>query len=505
MNSGATGGPGTHMLRGSAWMIATRWMVRLTGLVSTIVLARLLAPKDFGVVAIALIVVGMLETLRAIGEDRAIIQHGNPTHEHYDAAWTISLLFSLCVAAAIVIVAPFTGVFFHEPRAILVIQCLALRTVLGGLENIGIVDFRRDLRFGRMFVLNFYTKLFSFTVTIIMAVLLRNYWALVAGSLSGQFARTVLSYVMHPYRPRISFTKMPEIWSFSFWIFVRSIGSYFLTKIDVIAIGGATGTISLGSYTVAKDTASSPTDEIVVPMMTTVLFPVMARYRHTPTEVRRIYLRTLGLSAIIGASTGIGIALVAPDLVRLVLGSKWLSVIPLMGWLALSAGVGILNYGVFPMLDVIGMPKIGTWLQWLRLAVLALVLFPVAYLTRDLVSIAIARFAVTCVMTPALHIVVERHTGIKLRKSSATLWRPLAAGAVMALAVLSMNQVLPFTGPGRLGLDIVIGGIVYVGTLLALWNMSGRPSSAERDVITLIGRGQAMLGTIRSRILKAAQ
>ena len=504
MNSGAAGGPGTHMLRGSVWMIAMRWAMRLTGLLSTMVLARLLTPKDFGVVAIAMIVVGMFETLRATGEDRAIIRHGNPTREHYDAAWTISVLFSLGVAAAIIIAAPFIGIFFHEPRAILVVQCLALRTVLGGVQNIGIVDFHRDLRFDRSFAFNLYAKLVSFTVTIVLAVLLRNYWALVAGLLCGQFARTVLSYVMHPYRPRISFAKMSEIWSFSFWIVVRSIGSYFLTKVDDIAIGGATGATSLGAYTVAKDTASSATDEIVTPM-TAVLFPVMARYQHTPAELRRLYLRTLGLSAIIGASTGIGVALVAPDMVHLVLGSKWLSVIPLMGWLALSAGVGTLNYGVFAMLDVTGMPKIGTWLQWLRLGVLAVVLFPVAYFTRELVLVAIARFAVTCAITPTLHMVVGRHTGIRLREFGATLWRPFAAGAVMALVVWSINQVLPFTGPVRLGLDIVLGAIVYVGTLLALWNISGRPSSAERDVIALVERGRAVLGTIRARVLRTAR
>ena len=127
------------------------------------------------------------------------------------------------------------------------------------------MDFRRDLRFDRVFGYNFYAKLFSFTVTIVLAVVLRNYWALVAGILCGQLARTVLSYILHPYRPRISFAKMSEIWSFSIWTFVRSIGSYFITQVDVIAIGGVAGATSMGRYTVAKDVASSPTDEMVSP------------------------------------------------------------------------------------------------------------------------------------------------------------------------------------------------------------------------------------------------
>jgi O-antigen/teichoic acid export membrane protein len=496
--------PGLHMLRGSAWMIALRWAIRLTGVVSTVVLARLLTPKDFGVVAIAMIVVGMFQMLSETGQSLAIVRHGNPTREHYDTAWTIQVLIGLGIAAAILIAAPFTKIYFHEPRSILVMQCLALRAVLMGLANIGTVDFSRDLRFDRVFGYNFYAKLFSFTVTITLAVVLRNYWALVAGILCGQLARTVLSYVMHPYRPRISFAKMSEIWSFSIWTFVRAIGSYFITQVDVIAIGGVAGAVSMGRYTMAQDTASSPTNELVGPM-TGVLFPVMARYQYDPAELRRLYLRTLGWSAIIGASTGVGVALVAPDMVHLILGSKWVSVIPLMGWLALTVGVGTLNYGAYTMLDVLGMPKIGARLQWLRLAVLAAVLFPVAYWTRELLPIAIARLVVVCMITPTLLIVVGRHTGIRPRDYGAALWRPFAAGGVMALAVWSLNQVLGFAGPVRLGLDILLGMIVYVGTLMALWNASGRPVCAERDVIALIEHAQVLLGTIRARVLKTAQ
>jgi Polysaccharide biosynthesis C-terminal domain len=97
---------------------------------------------------------------------------------------------------------------------------------------------------------------------------------------------------------------------------------------------------------------------------------------------------------------------------------------------------------------------------------------------------------VTAILIPFVLFVAGRRTGVTPRDYGAAFWRPFAAGGVMALAVWSMNQVLAFTGPVRLGLDIVLGGIVYFGTLLALWNMSGRPLSAERDVIALIARGR---------------
>jgi len=309
--------------------------------------------------------------------------------------------------------------------------------------------------------------------------------------------------VMHPYRPRISFAKMSEIWSFSIWTFIRSLGSYFLTQVDVIAVGGVAGASSMGRYTMAKDIASSPTFEIVTPMVS-VLFPVMARYQNDPPQLRQLYLRILGWATIIGASTGVGIWLVAPDMVPLVLGSKWVDITPLIGWLALNASVATLNSGAYTTLDVIGLPHFGARLQWVRVAVLAAAMFPVAYWTHSLLTLVITRFVVTAVLVPSLLIVTGRRTGVTWRDYASALWRPFMAGVAMVLVVWPLNEILP-GGPVRLVLDMVLGTLVYTGTLMALWNLSGRPVSAERDLLSLLERGQIMFGTIRARVLKAAQ
>jgi lipopolysaccharide exporter len=184
-------------------------------------------------------------------------------------------------------------VYFHDQRAVLVMQCLSVRAILGGLENVGVLDFKRDLRFGSVFGYTFYAKAISFAVTISLAFLWRNYWALVAGMICSQAARTILSYMMHPYRPRHSLARFSEIYGFSLWVFIRSIGAYLQSQIDAIAVGGATGASSMGRYTVAKDLGSSPTDEIVTPVIT-VLFPVMAKYQHDPVQLRELSLRVLG-------------------------------------------------------------------------------------------------------------------------------------------------------------------------------------------------------------------
>lgn len=486
-------GPGMHLLRGSAWMVALRWAIRLTGVVSTVILARLLTPADFGIVAMAMIVVGMLEILAESGQGAAIIRHMSPSREHYDAAWTVSLLSGLAIAAGIVLIAPLSKAYFHEPRAIAVIQCLALRALLQGGENIGMVNFSRDLRFGGLFKYNIYTKLFSFCVTVTLAFVLRNYWALVIGIISAQAMRTTLSYVLHPYRPRLSFAKIPEIWSFSLWILVKSIGYYLNGRVDQIAVGGVAGTSAMGRYAVAADVAASPSEEVIGPMGT-ALYPVMARYQNNRPQLRRIYLQVLSWTTIICASTSVGVALVAPEMVRLILGSKWLSVIPLMVWLALDAGLMGLRAGAFALMDVVGLPQIGARMIWLRVFILAAVVFPVAYLTGNPVAIAAARFFATAAFIPSLFFAVGPHVSVTRYDYFVALWRPFAAAAAMVLAVWTANHVLPVTGNLRLAIDVVLGAGTYCGAILVLWQLSGRPDSPERDAINLVERLRKKLG-----------
>ncbi|GAA0570174.1 lipopolysaccharide biosynthesis protein [Rhizomicrobium electricum] len=470
--------------------------MRLIGVVSTIILARLLTPQDFGVVAVAMILVGLFEMLNLTGQSAAIVRHDAPTREHYDSAWTVTLLIGIAIAVAILIAAPFTELYFHEPRAIPVMQCLAFRAVLGGLENIGTVDFSRELRFDRFFIYNVLTKILQFVLTVVLAIMLHSYWALVIGILAGQVSRTILSYVMSPFRPRLSFARTREIWGFSIWTFARSVAMYLQTQVDNIAIGGIAGSAMMGRYTVAKDIAASPTQEIMNPMVA-ALFPVMSKCRQNPVELRQLYLRMLGWSAIVCLSTGVGVAMVAQDLVAVVLGPKWTDATPLVVWMALNAATAAVLSGTPTLLDVKGMPAMGARIQWSRFAVFTAVVFIVAWTTRSVMAVVETRLIVSALFIPSVIFAVQRATGVPARDYWTAMWRPCAAAAAMALAIFALNAVLPFTGAGRMVLDILVGAATYAGAVLALWHLSGRPEGAEADILTLCRRVHVRLMALR--------
>ena len=478
---------GAHMLNGALWMIALRWAIRLTGLVSTIILARILAPQDFGIVAMAMIVVGTLEILSQTGQTLVLIRLENPTKDHFDSAWTVSFLIGLVIACAILIVSPFAELYFHEPRVEPVMQCLALRAVLGGLENIGTVNFRRDLKFNSFFAYNVSPKLISFTVTIALAFILRNYWALVAGMLSGQAALVVLGYVMHPHRPRFNISKIGEIWAFSIWSLVRSVGGYLNTQIDQIAVGGFGGSSLMGRYTVAADVAQSPAREINEPMVA-VLYPVMSRIKHDLVELRAVYLNTLGWTAFICASTGVGVALVAPDMQQLVLGAKWNGIAPLMVWLAIGGAIKELSSGAYSLFDVVNLPHVGARMIWIRLMVLGVVIVPVAFWTQNVIDIAICRALGEALFLPGLFHAVHRVANITFRQYVEVLYRPFLAAAAMGISVFTANMLLPLSGSLRLLTDIGLGAAIFVGSAWILWSAAGRPRAPEANVFGAMAR-----------------
>src|SRR6266566_2103818 len=115
-----------QIARGSGWTIAARWSVRGIGLISTIILARLLDPADFGVVAMAMVVVGFISVFSQAGQNSAVIRHANPTAEHFDTAWTMSVCGGVIVAVVLFAIAPLAGSYYHEPRVVPVIRFLAI-------------------------------------------------------------------------------------------------------------------------------------------------------------------------------------------------------------------------------------------------------------------------------------------------------------------------------------------------------------------------------------------
>ena len=188
---------GRSMAVGAGWMVAMRWVHRLIGLASIAFLARLLLPEDFGIVGYAMLVIALLELLSGMSIDDALIRERDADAGYYSAAWTMNVLRGVVLAVLLLALARPAAEFFHEDALEAVVFAIAALPLLHGLENVGTVEFRKQLRFDLEFRFVLLPRIVATILTIALAFALRSYWALVAGSILGTSLKVAASYRLH--------------------------------------------------------------------------------------------------------------------------------------------------------------------------------------------------------------------------------------------------------------------------------------------------------------------
>ena len=465
-----------QMTRGGAWMIGMRWAIRGLGIFSTLILVRLLAPEDFGVIAMAMIIVGLLDVLAQSGVDLALIRHDQPERTDYDSAWTLQLLISLFMGLILFLVAPYVADFFSEDKLTAVIRAYSIRSVLMGFENIGTIEFRRTFDYSREFRFNVIKRLLGLIVTVAFAFILRDYWARVYGAVLSQCINVLYSYRVHSYRPRLSLKNVRQLVSFSSWLVVQRITRYAARRMDQFIVGSFAGTMFMGRYYVAYDLATSPTNELVMPMARG-LYPVYARLQHQPEKLVESFLKALSTVALFVVPIGLGLWATTPVIVPVLLGSKWLDIIPLMETLALFGIFYALGTTIEALLTAIGRVRLLALLGISQMIPRGVILYMVArYLSAD--YIALARAAIAFAVLPFSFLLVGRVTPLTLGAVFSALWPRFAAGLAMAAIVrlLHPENWSPFLS---LPFDIMVGVLCYIVFVYLFWFLRGRPDDFE--------------------------
>ncbi len=482
--------------RGAVIVVTMRWTDRLIGFVSTLILARLLVPADFGIVAMASIVVGLVDTLLALGVGSALIQNRHAGRDDFDTAWTLGLIQGGVVACTLWLAAPFAAESFRDPRVTAVVQVMACSVLLGAFENIGIVAFQKNMEFGRDFRFFFFRRIVGFVATLVCAILLRSYWAMVLGSLVGRCAGVGLSYWLHDYRPRLSLKKARELWSFSQWILVRNIGSYGLTQLDKFLVGRRTDAATVGAYSLADEVSTMPTSELLAPLGR-VLFPVFVKVAHDGEQLRQAFCKAVGIQSLFALPAGVGLALVAQDAVPLLLGDQWVQAIPLVQTLALISVFTALGHSSGYVLLALGrvwFQAVLAWMQLVLLACLALVFFPDVGV-QGIANIRLLTTAVGFFLFIGLVLYYVR--AIRLADLLRQTWRPILATGIMALLLLVLRGSAALGHFGQLVMLVVAGVASYAVAVLASWRLSGCPDGAELYLLDLLNMKGRVFGWMR--------
>ncbi len=464
---------------GSLWTIGWRFASRGLGIVSVAVLARLLTPSDFGIVALATGLAQSLDHLTHLGTEEALIRARDPT-PLWDTGFTLSLLRAVAIAVLLLALALPAAQVFADPRLAVVMVALALGALLDGAANIGTVEWRRALRLDLDVRLQLTPRLIGFAVNISVAVILRSYIALVAGLLAQRVAQCAASWLMHPMRPRLSLAAWRVLAPVSLWSWFTALAMLARQRGPVLLVGGIAGAGAAGLFSVATEIAAMPTTELLEPMARAV-YPALAS---GPAEgVRRTWLRVAAVAAIVTLPGGVGIALVAQPLVRLGFGPDWDAAIPALQILALAGSAS--TFGLFGLTDFLAEGKLRTIFAVTTIAAAARILLLVALIPHTgLIGAALA-VAASVVLEDSLAITLALRGGEGGGRSLAgVLWRPTLATVAMALAVPPVLRAFATPLPALLG-GTLAGMAAYAAALTLSWLAAGRPRAAETDFLAL--------------------
>jgi lipopolysaccharide exporter len=473
----------THMAKGAIWMVMMRWSLKAIGLINTIIIARLLTPDDFGIIAMAMIAFAFLETLSDVDADNILLRNKNAAREDYDSTWTIKVILGVGVTAAMFAAAPLCALYFDDERVTTVIQIISFRALILGFENVGVVDFRKDLKFSKEFRYWIYRRITLFVFSLTLVFTLRNYYALAIAIPLSAAITVAISFKMSSYRPKLCFKKFKEIWAFSVWLLVERYSDFFANRADEIIVGGISNTSTMGSYHVGSDLAMLPTREVVLPM-TRALVPTYSKIAHDGEELRKAFCGVFNYVAILCASVSLGLFVVAEDLVIVLLGDQWYSAIPFFKWLALYGGLEGLIFPLTAFFIVLDKQKLLAFLGLVRISVLIPVLIAVS-LWYDIETIAMSRTVVMALFVFVFYGVVFQISGVKISHILSATWRPVAAAALMSWGITYLHNPGYESHYASLAQDVSIGVITFPVALCALWFLSGRPDGAEKTTFTM--------------------
>lgn len=465
-------------IRSTIWVgLSTAGMTSLS-LVKSVILARLLTPDHFGLMAACMVVIRAVEVFTETGLGAALIQRKAQVEDAVPTAFSMAAARGVVLAAIVFAIAPFVSDFYEEPRLTSLLEVMSAALLISGLSNLNTISLQKDLNFRPLFRLQQAVAVTDLVATVSLAVWLRDVWALVLGQIIKSVVALLLSYVLIPGKPRFGWDGQiaRELLAYGRFITGVTVVVYVTTEIDNVVIGKILGMQALGIYVVAYMLANLPATHLSK-VISGVMFPAYSKMQDNPSLLLRAYLETTRVVSTVAIPLAVGLAILADELVTLVYGPAWkqaATVIPLLCVFGALRAVSSTNGYVF---NAIGKPQIPFYVNLAKLAMIAALIVP---MTRqyNIVGAAAAVTLPSIAMFAVSYVVFSKTLQVPVSRIVAALTPSLLASAVMASALLLTKQWYSLGDPVHLSLAIAGSVVLYA---LANWRDLRRAAKLVLD------------------------
>lgn len=451
---------------GVVWNLLAFGFGKLTLLLVTSILARLLTQDEVGVVGAAVVAINYLTIIKDLGFGAALIQKRGDVNEAANTVFTINIILGFLLSLLVIPLAPYVGNYYNEPQVTSVLRWLGISFAINAFGAVHVVWLLRDLDYRRKALPEMGNSLVKAVVSIGMALAGFGVWSLVFGQIAGAAASVILVWILLPWRPRLSIDRgiATSLFKFSSSIVGSDILTVFIDNVDYLIVGRVFGLATLGVYTFAYRLP-----ELLVIgnlwILGTIAFPAFSSIQDKPDEMRRGFLGSVRLVELIVTPIALGLIVAADPLVRVVFGEDWLEIVPILRVLAAYAWIYSIGFHVGGIYKAVGRPDILVKLSIFSIVILVPSLLLGAHYF-GVIGVAYGHLFAVIIRRAVSLFFATRFVNVTVGEIFAQIRASLLAGlamTVLAFAVLYLTS--GWSALPQLLVVALVGAAAYLGLL----------------------------------------
>jgi O-antigen/teichoic acid export membrane protein len=451
-------------VRGSLWSYLSFFSGKLLNFLTTIILARLLVPEEFGVVALCTVAIQYLDILNTSGIESALIARRDKLEEASNAAFIANIVLGFISFMVAWISAPLFADYFKSPTVTSLFRLLAFSLPISGLRLVPDALLQRTLQFRTKLIPEISRNIFKGIISVILAYLGYGAWSLVWGVLVGEFVSLVLSWIFAKWKPGWRFDRQAsgEIVAYSVQIAMVNVAGAILNNVDYLIVGRTLGTLALGLYTMAYRVP-----ELIIrglnQVVAKVSLPILAQMQSDRESLRSVYFGYVRYISIFTLSIGFGLALTSNYFVETFFGVQWSESSVPMSFVAVALAISSIGYVPGVLYKAINRPDILNRVALIKIPFILGILFLGSRWGINGVAAGQIIFAVVSILIDS--IVVSRVIKFSLFEMGQSLAPAITSSLIMVCVLILVKSFLPLHGWVGLLVIASVGAITYLGAL----------------------------------------